>query len=90
MDFNSKEKNLLREEKIKILKDIYNSLNIECIYCKDISDFFEFWCNRETIVSSYIIDFAKHNYEVLENSEFSKIFHEIKSKGKVLQKRMDY
>ncbi len=82
MSFNDKEKSLSTEEKINILKEIFASLDIECIYSNDIDKISNI--EIEGIINSSdsnfkdpFIKFAMHNSDILENSEIAPVFNKI-------------
>lgn len=93
MSYSDKEKELWDKDKIAIVKEIYNSLNIMCIFSEEIdkiSDFrMQLMENCETDnIKDVIINFATHNSDILENSAFSYIFinHNIKSRSRLRKK----
>ncbi len=92
MQFCNKEKELPNDDKLAIVRAMFESLKIECTYCGEIDktpDFlFKHLTKYEFSNSKKIItNFAKHNNDILENSAFSEVFHNIKAKGKVLEKK---
>lgn len=70
MKYTSKENSLSYEEKIRIIKEILNTFDIECLYSKKVEELF----NTD---NQLLLEYAKHNTYILENSEFTKIYNEI-------------
>ncbi len=70
MKYTVKENSLSYEEKIMIVKDILNAFDIECIYSKKVEELL----NTD---NQLLLEYAKHNTYILENSEFTKIYNEI-------------
>lgn len=78
MTFSTTENELSKEEKINCIRKILDGFDIECIVDLKIKDAPHFLF--ETIVQPYrmnsketILDFAKHNSEILENKNVSEI-----------------
>lgn len=87
MQFTDKEKSLTEEEKIAVIRDIISAFSVECVYSESIDEISEF--QLESIFGTksreFVIDFAKHNTDLLDNSEFTDTYHKIiHSKSKVL------
>lgn len=76
---NSKERNLALNSKYKIIKNIYNLLNIECVYSKKIDDIQDFEYKNFLGSKEILIKIAINNSNILFNSEFSKIYRNIVS-----------
>jgi len=92
MKFSDKEQLLSEDDKILIIKEIFNSLNIECVCCEEIDKIsdFQLKCmanSKLDNLKNIIIDFASHNSDILENSVFSDTYYRITSKSKVLEKK---
>ena len=82
MNFNDKEKSLSEEEKINILKEIFASLDIECIYSNDIDKISNIEIagiinSSDSNFKDPFIKFAMHNTDILENSEVAHVFNKI-------------
>lgn len=90
MRFTDKEQSLSDDEKIKILKNIKDVFNIECVCCEEFSKISDL--QLESILGTnsreMIINFAKHNTNILYNKDFSPIYNKIiSSNSKTLTKK---
>lgn len=90
MEFTDKELSFTEDEKIKFIRNIMDQFDMECLYFKDLAEIStkELQSILGTSSKEIIVDFAKHNSELLENSEFSDIYKKLLSqKSKVLEKK---
>ncbi len=90
MPFTDKEKSMSEDEKLIILKDIKDAFNIECVYCEEVDKISDSQLESMLGTSSRenVIDFSKHNTDILDNSDFSPIYNEIMSNvSKTLKKQ---
>lgn len=85
--FTDKEKSLTEEEKIAIIRDIISAFSVECVYSEDVDKVSKFQLENifGTKSREFVIDFARHNTDLLDNSEFTDTYHKIMhSKSKTL------
>lgn len=88
MKFTDKESDFTEAEKIKLIRNIMEQFDTECLYCKDLDKISTTELQSILGTREIIVDFAKHNSEILENSEFSNIYKKLLSKkNKVLEKK---
>ena len=81
IDYTSREKELPIHEKYKILSEVYDELEIEYLYARKPEDISEF--EYEKIfggTGERVLKIANMNSALLNDSEFSPIFKEIKEK----------
>lgn len=87
--FTVKERNLLEEEKIEILRNIFDSFDIEYVYSSKVGDMDDYSSLSifGTPSLNLIVKFAQHNTELIYNSYVSPIIKRImSSKTKSLKK----
>lgn len=84
MQFTSKEKELSHDDKISFIRDVLETLDIECIYSKSIDEMDNIIF--DTYDSKLILEYAKHNNYILENSQFTNIYNEIINDKKLIKK----
>lgn len=87
MQFTSKEKELSHEDKISFIKDVIGAFDIECVYSKSIDEMDNIIF--DTYDSNLILEYAKHNDYILENSQFTNIYNEIMNDKKLTKKISD-
>lgn len=89
MPFTDKEKSLSEEEKMSIIKTIINALNIECVYCEEVNKISDFQLESifGTTSRETVIDFSRHNNDILDNSDFSSIYCKIISSSSIALKK---
>lgn len=88
MCFTNKERNMSIEDKFSLIKDVFESFNIECVYSSKIDEMNDFITSSVfgTKSKEMVLEFAQHNTDLIYNSEFSPIFERIiASKEKVLK-----
>lgn len=83
MAYAMKEDRLPYSERLNLLKQIYNSFDIKCVYSSNINEMSDFLFENifKTDNKKMILDFSKHNYNLLYNSEFSDVFKKMSSIG---------
>lgn len=78
MNFTDREKELSCTDKISVIKEILSAFEIECVYSKEISkmddSYFNLLSDDNQNTKEIILDFAKHNTDILENSTFTEIY----------------
>lgn len=81
MAYTIKEDRLPYSERLDLLKQIYDSFDIKCVYSSNVNDMTDFIFENifKTTDKKMVLDFAKHNYNLLHNSEFSDDFKKISS-----------
>ena len=88
MSFTNKERNMSIDDKFSLIKDVFESFNIECVYSSKIDEINDFITSSifGTKSKEMVLEFAQHNTDLIYNSEFSPIFERIiSSKEKVLK-----
>ena len=81
MSYTIKEDRLPYSERLNLLKKIYNSFDIKCVYSSNINEMSDFLLENvfKTNDKEMIFRFAKHNYDLLHNSKFSADYKKIAS-----------
>lgn len=81
MPFTNKEKELSEDEKMSTIIKIISAFDIECVYIEELNKISDFLlgCIFGEISREDAINFSEHNYDILNNSEFSPIYRKIKS-----------
>ena len=88
MSFTNKEKNMSLEDKISLIRVVFESFNIECVYRSKTDKMNDFITSSifGTKCKKMILEFAQHNTDLIYDSEFSHTFERIvTSKEKVLK-----
>lgn len=84
MKFTSKEKELSHDDKISFIKDVIDAFDIVCVYSKSIDEMDNIIF--DTYDSKLILEYAKHNNYILENSEITNIYNEVMNDKKITKK----
>lgn len=86
--FNNKEMSLSEDEKLSLIKDIFDSFKVECVYSSKIDEMNDFVTASVfgTKSKNLVLDFAQHNYDLLYSSEFSSVFKKIMSSKHLIKK----
>ena len=82
--FNNTEINLPFEDKINICKEIIDSLNIDCVHTfkpNELSNFLLYNIYHTNNMKE-LIEFAKHNTEIISTGAFEMLFNNYKDKQK--------
>lgn len=88
MIFTKKEKSLSDDDKKELIKNILNGLDIECVYCDEIDQISDYLIESifEIKARETVIEFAKHNAEILDDSDFATVYkNAFSSKCKTLK-----
>ena len=88
MSFTNKENNMSMEDKISLIRDVFESFNVECVYSSNVDEMNDFITSSifGTKSKKMVLEFAKHNSDLIYNSEFSHVFKRIvSSKEKTLK-----
>ena len=81
-DFNEVEKQLTQEEKIDCIKKMLEVFDVKCIFESKLSNMHNFLDGRiidtDVLLSKEdVLDFAKHNYDIINNEEINEIVNKI-------------
>ena len=86
MRYSEKENKLSYDERLELLKSVYNSFDIQCLYSSNVNEISDFVLENmfRTKSKKLIYDFAQHNYDLLYNSKFSDVYKKIVSSENVI------
>ena len=86
MRYSEKEDKLPYNERLELLKNVYNSFDIECLYSSNINEISDFVLENMFKIKSkkLVYGFAQHNYDLLYNSKFSDVYKKIASSENVI------
>lgn len=84
--YSEKEEKLSYDERLELLKNVYNSFDIKCLYSSNVNEMSDFLLENifKTRDRNMIFRFAKHNYDLLYNSKFSDVYKKIVSSENVI------